>query len=89
MIIHMATHMEMPAFDFVPEGTPGAQMVSVLEKPYSIGIRWARIPDPGDYEVQVKIKWVGICGSDLEAYRGTRAPEFIRFPAGSGMRLAV
>lgn len=84
MIIHMATHMEMPTFDFVPEGTPGAQMVSVLEKPYSIGIRWARIPEPGDYEVQVKIKWVGICGSDLEAYRGTRAPEFIRFPARLG-----
>lgn len=26
----------------------------------------------------------GICGSDLEAYRGTRAPEFMSFPLRLG-----
>ena len=35
-------------------------------------------------EVLVKLEYVGICGSDLEAYRGTRAPEFITTPARLG-----
>lgn len=47
-------------------------------------IRRAEIPIPAEDEVRIRIKWVGICGSDLEAYRGTRAPEFITTPARLG-----
>jgi len=60
------------------------QMVAVLDEPYRISMRRAEIPEPGDDEVRVKIKWVGICGSDVEAYRGVRAPEFLSMPARLG-----
>ena len=60
------------------------QRVAVLDAPYQMSVRNALIPEPDETEVRVKIKWVGICGSDLEAYRGTRAPEFISTPARLG-----
>lgn len=80
----MATHMKMPEFDFVAEGTENSQRVAILEKPYSMKIEYAKIPEPTDDEIRVKVKWTGICGSDLEAYRGTRSPEFVGFPARLG-----
>lgn len=86
--IKMPTQMEMAGLELVEKGTPDSQMVAVLNEPYDIGIRYARIPQPGDGEVRVKIKWVGICGSDLEAYRGIRAPEFISTPARLGHEVA-
>jgi threonine dehydrogenase-like Zn-dependent dehydrogenase len=43
---------------------------------------------PGPGEVRVKIKYVGICGSDLEAYRGHRSPEFMSTPARLGHEVA-
>ncbi|MDI3311842.1 MAG: alcohol dehydrogenase catalytic domain-containing protein [Thermoanaerobacterium sp.] len=84
----MTTKMEMAEFEWVEKGTPNSQKVAVLNKPYDISIRYARIPEPGDGEVRVKIKWVGICGSDLEAYRGTRAPEFMSLPSRLGHEVA-
>ena len=80
----MATHMQMAALDFVAEGSENAQRVAILDKPYSMKIGYAVIPEPTNDEIRVKVKWTGICGSDLEAYRGTRAPEFIGFPARLG-----
>lgn len=80
----MATKMEMAKLELVEKGTPNSQMVAVLNKPYDISVQYAMIPEPGDDEIRVKIKYVGICGSDLEAYRGTRAPEFISTPARLG-----
>lgn len=80
----MATKMEMARLELVEQGTPNSQRVAVLNRPYDISVQYAMIPEPGDDEVRVKIKYVGICGSDLEAYRGTRAPEFISTPARLG-----
>ncbi len=64
------------------------QRVAILEKPYSLKLAKAEIPEPGPEEVRVKIIFVGICGSDLEAFRGTRKPEFISFPARLGHEVA-
>ncbi len=43
---------------------------------------------PGPDEIRVRIKYVGICGSDLEVYRGHRQAEFISFPSGLGHEVA-
>ena len=80
----MATHMQMAELDFVDDQFEGSQVVAILDKPYSLRVGYAKIPEPADNEIRVKVKWTGICGSDLEAYRGTRAPEFIGFPARLG-----
>lgn len=80
----MATKMTMAELLLVDSNGPDTQKVAVLDEPYKMSVRNAKIPIPADDEVRVKIKWVGICGSDLEAYRGTRAPEFISTPARLG-----
>jgi threonine dehydrogenase-like Zn-dependent dehydrogenase len=59
-----------------------------MTKPFEMMTGYARIPVPTEREVRVKIKWVGICGSDLEAYRGTRAAEFVSVPARLGHEVA-
>ena len=48
----------------------------------------ARIPEPGDDEVRVKVRWIGVCGSDVEIYRGTRRPEWLSLPARLGHKVA-
>lgn len=80
----MATKMAMADLQLVDYEGEDTQRVAVLDEPYKMSVRNAKIPIPADNEVRVKIKWVGICGSDLEAYRGTRAPEFISIPARLG-----
>jgi len=84
----MATKMSMAELALVDESHPKAQMVAVLEAHHKIGAAWAEIPEPGDGEVRVKIKWVGVCGSDLEAFRGTRQPEFMSTPMRLGHEVA-
>ncbi|MBQ8648936.1 MAG: alcohol dehydrogenase catalytic domain-containing protein [Clostridia bacterium] len=80
----MATKMSMADLQLVDYEGEDTQRVAVLDEPFKMSVRNAKIPVPADNEVRVKIKWVGICGSDLEAYRGTRAPEFISTPARLG-----
>ena len=38
--------------------------------------------------IRVKIKWVGVCGSDVEVFRGARAPEFLSTPTRRGPQVA-
>ncbi|HZP05810.1 MAG TPA: alcohol dehydrogenase catalytic domain-containing protein [Terracidiphilus sp.] len=73
---------------FVEADHPGAQRVAILDEPRRLSLRYAEIPEPGDGEIRIKIKWVGVCGSDVEAYRGTRRPEFVSFPARLGHEVA-
>ena len=80
----MATKMAMADLRLVDCVGDNTQRVALLDAPYQMSVRNALIPEPDETEVRVKIKWVGICGSDLEAYRGTRAPEFISTPARLG-----
>lgn len=84
----MSTVMGMAELELVKPGLPDSQKVAVLGKPYDISIGYAKIPEPKDGEIRIKIKYVGICGSDLEAYRGTRAPEFLSTPARLGHEVA-
>ena len=84
----MATRMRPAGLDLVDEGAPDSQRIAVLEAPYRITTARARIPEPGDDEVRVKVRWVGVCGSDVEVYRGTRRPEWLSLPARLGHEVA-
>lgn len=84
----MPTHMVVADLKLVPPDQAAAQQVAVLNRPYDISIARAEIPNAGDGEVRVKIKWVGVCGSDIETYRGQRQPEFMSIPARLGHEVA-
>lgn len=84
----MTTKMSMAKLELVDATHPRAQQVAVLESPGVLRAAHAVIPEAGDDEIRVKIKWVGICGSDLEAFRGTRQPEFMTTPTRLGHEVA-
>jgi threonine dehydrogenase-like Zn-dependent dehydrogenase len=84
----MTTRMTQAALKLVDAGHPNSQRVAILDEPRRLSLAYAEIPKPGDGEVRVKVKWVGVCGSDVESYRGTRRPEFVTFPARLGHEVA-
>jgi threonine dehydrogenase-like Zn-dependent dehydrogenase len=84
----MPTHMVVAELKLLPSDHPNTQQVAVLNGPYDISMAHAEIPTAGDGEVRVKIKWVGVCGSDIETYRGQRQPEFMSIPARLGHEVA-
>ena len=84
----MTTRMTQAAMTFVAADNPRAQRIAILDEPRRLSLGYAEIPEPGDGEIRIKIKWVGVCGSDVEAYRGTRRPEFVSFPARLGHEVA-
>ncbi len=50
---------------------------AVLEKPHVLGIKEVDMPRPGAGEVLVKVKAVGICGSDVHYYVDGRIGDYI------------
>ena len=80
--------MVQPAMSFVPSGTAGSMQVAVLEATGKLVIKHGLIPEPSPDEVRVRIQYVGICGSDLEAFRGLRSPEFMATPTRLGHEVA-
>ena len=85
----MLTKMKFAEFEYTTDfSQQGIQRVAILEQPYKMKIVATKIPEPADNELRIKIKYVGICGSDLEAFRGNRKPEFISFPARLGHEVA-
>jgi threonine dehydrogenase-like Zn-dependent dehydrogenase len=85
----MPTKMKFAELEYFDDfSQSNTQRVAILEKPYHMKVVAAKIPEPSDDEIRIKIKYVGICGSDLEAFRGTRKPEFISFPARLGHEVA-
>lgn len=50
---------------------------AVLEKPHVLGIKEVDMPKPGPGDVLVKVKAVGICGSDVHYYVEGRIGEYI------------
>lgn len=80
----MAESMSQPDLELVEKGTPGAQRAAVLRDAKDIELAYARVPEPGQGEIRIRVRYVGICGSDLEAYRGIRKPEFLSTPARLG-----
>lgn len=50
----------------------------VITQPGILEIQQREIPQPGSDEVSIRIKYAGICGSDVHIYRGHNA--FVRYP---------
>lgn len=84
----MVRKMTVPPMNLVDHDGPGTQLCAVMSDVEKIEIRRAEIPEPAEGEVRIKIKWVGICGSDVEVYRGAREPEFITYPTRLGHEVA-
>jgi threonine dehydrogenase-like Zn-dependent dehydrogenase len=84
----MAQQMTQAPMTLVDAGHPNVQRIAILEEPRRLSLKYAEIPEPGDGELRIKVKWVGVCGSDIESYRGSRRPEFISFPSRLGHEVA-
>jgi threonine dehydrogenase-like Zn-dependent dehydrogenase len=84
----MVRKMSVPPMELVEHEGPDTQMCAVMDEIGKISIKRARIEEPAPNEVRVKVKWVGICGSDLEVFRGAREPEFITYPTRLGHEVA-
>lgn len=84
----MVRKMSTPSMELVDHDGPGTQMCAVMEGIGEITVKRAKIPEPIEGEVRVKIKWVGICGSDVEVFRGAREPEFVSYPTRLGHEVA-
>jgi threonine dehydrogenase-like Zn-dependent dehydrogenase len=52
----------------------------ILRRPGSLERVDLPVPQPGAYQVRIKIAYVGICGSDVEAFLGHRRAEFLGDP---------
>ncbi|WP_026699667.1 sorbitol dehydrogenase [Salibacterium aidingense] len=84
----MVRKMMVPSMELVDHEGPGTQKCAVMDEIGEISIKQARVPEPEAEEVRIKIKWVGICGSDVEVFRGARDPEFITYPTRLGHEVA-
>lgn len=84
----MVRKMIVPEMEWTDHHSEGTQQVAVMEKVGDIDIKYAKIPHAKDNEIRVDVKWVGICGSDLEVYRGARTPEFLSYPMRLGHEVA-
>jgi threonine dehydrogenase-like Zn-dependent dehydrogenase len=84
----MTTKMTQTELSLVDASHPNAQRVALLVEPGRLELAYAEIPEPGAEEVRIKVKWVGVCGSDVEAYRGTRRSEFLASPTRLGHEVA-
>ena len=56
----------------------------VLRAPGELVLADLPVPEPEPYQVRIKIAYVGICGSDVEAFLGHRRPEFLGDPPRLG-----
>ncbi|SFD88546.1 Threonine dehydrogenase [Lentibacillus persicus] len=84
----MVTKMTTPEMNLVDYEGPDTQLCAVMTDSEKIEVKRAKIPEPSEGEVRIKIKWVGICGSDVEVFRGNREPEFVSYPTRLGHEVA-
>ena len=84
----MTTIMTQTKLTLVDRTHPRAQRVAILAEPGRLELAHAEIPEPGEGELRIRVKWVGVCGSDVEAYRGTRQSEFLSTPTRLGHEVA-
>jgi len=57
---------------------------SIIESPDQVRLAEMALPAPGPGEVLIRSRAVGICGSDVELYQGTRPEGFYRYPLVPG-----
>ena len=50
----------------------------VVDRPNSMGVREVPLPAPAAGEVRVKVRYAGICGSDLHIFHGKNP--FVSYP---------
>lgn len=87
--IDLVRKMSVPPMNIVESDEVGnTQLCAVLETVGDISLKRAYVPEPTPDEVRIKIIWVGICGSDVEVFRGAREAEFISFPTRLGHEVA-
>lgn len=84
----MVRKMMVPEMNLVDRTGEDTQLCAVLDRAGKITLHRALIPEPWDNEVRIKVVWVGICGSDVEVFRGAREPEFITYPTRLGHEVA-
>ncbi len=84
----MVRRMTVPPMELADHAGPGTQICAVMDRIGGISVKRASIPEPKEGEVRVKVKWVGICGSDVEVFRGAREPEYLSFPTRLGHEVA-
>lgn len=84
----MVRKMVVPDMEWVSSPSEDTQKVAVMEEIGKVDIKYAKIPHVKRDEIRVDVKWVGICGSDLEVYRGARTPEFLTYPTRLGHEVA-
>lgn len=60
----------------------GTMLQEVMTAPKEIMFREVEIPEPGPSQVLVKIKKIGICGSDIHVYHGTHP--YTSYPVTQG-----
>jgi threonine dehydrogenase-like Zn-dependent dehydrogenase len=56
----------------------------VLEAPRRLSVVLREVPEVGPGEVLIDVRWVGICGSDIDLRDGTRPAEAVRYPIVPG-----
>lgn len=56
----------------------------VLPAPGQVDVRECALPEVGPDDVLIRSRAVGICGSDVELFLGTRPPDFCRYPLVPG-----
>ena len=56
----------------------------IIESPDQVRLAEMALPAPGPGEVLIRSRAVGICGSDVELYQGTRPEGFYRYPLVPG-----
>lgn len=65
----------------------GTMIQQVMTAPKKIEFRKIAIPETGDNQVLVKIKKIGVCGSDIHVYHGTHP--FTSYPVTQGHELSA
>ena len=58
----------------------------ILKAPYELEMTTAEIPEPGDNEVRIFVKKIGICGSDPTIYKGLHP--YVSYPLVMGHELS-
>ena len=61
---------------------PKMMMQELMTEPRVISFREVPVPKPGADQVLVKIKRIGICGSDIHVYHGTHP--YTKYPVTQG-----
>jgi alcohol dehydrogenase/L-iditol 2-dehydrogenase len=62
-------------------------VVNYAPEPYSVALRDVPDPNPGDDEIVMEVKAVGVCGSDLHMWTGDQSWE-VRYPIVLGHEFA-